>query len=369
MKITFPHMGSTHIGIKCLFDELGVETVIPPKISKKTLEIGTKYAPELICLPLKITLGNYIESIERGADTIVVTGSCGPCRYGYYSEVQKEILKDLGHDVEMVVLEAPHGNIPEFLKRVHKISNTKNPLKIAKSLKNAAKVLKRLNEIEAQMLQLRPHEMNKGDFDQVYKQLIKNLENSCGAKEMLINIEGAFKHIIGIPLKRKEDALKVGIVGEIYTVIEDAANVDIGKKLNDMGVEVYKSHSASEWLTENIFYRSIGLTSEQKIEEASDPYMKTLIGGHAKETIGHTVLYSERGFDGVIQVLPFTCMPEIVSMSILPRVQQDHNIPVLSLIIDELTGEAGYLTRVEAYIDLLRNRRESKKDEKMLSRH
>ncbi|MTI57669.1 CoA protein activase [Geosporobacter ferrireducens] len=369
MKITFPHMGNTHIGIKCLFDELGVETVIPPKISKKTLEIGTKYAPELICLPLKITLGNYIESIERGADTIVVTGSCGPCRYGYYSEVQKEILKDLGHKVEMVVLDAPQGDIPEFLRRVHKISNTKNPFKIGKSLKNAAKVLKKLNDFEGHVLQLRPHEAVKGDFDQTYKQLIRDLEKSNGAKEMLAYIETAFNRIKNIPQKRKEDVLKVGIVGEIYTVIEDAANVDIGKKLNDMGVEVYKSHSASEWLTENLFYRSVGLTSEKKIEEASDPYMKTLIGGHAKETIGHTVLYAERGFDGVIQVLPFTCMPEIVSMSILPKVQQDHHIPVLSLIIDELTGEAGYLTRIEAYIDLLRNRRENKKDEKMLSRH
>lgn len=361
-------MGNTHIAIKCLFDELGVETVVPPKISKKTLEIGTKYAPELICLPLKITLGNYIESIERGADTIVITGSCGPCRYGYYSEVQKEILKDLGHKVEMVVLDAPQGNIPEFLKRVHKIANTKNPLKIGKSIKNAAKVLKKLNDFEGHVLKLRPHEAVKGDFDQVYKQLIWDLEKSNGAKEMLTYIEAAFNHIKGIPINKKEDVLKVGIVGEIYTVIEDAANVNIGKKLNDMGVEVYKSHSASEWLTENLFYRSVGLTSEKKIDEASDPYMKTLIGGHAKETIGHTVLYAERGFDGVIQVLPFTCMPEIVSMSILPRVQQDHNIPVLSLIIDELTGEAGYLTRIEAYIDLLRNRRENRKDEKMLSR-
>ena len=85
-------MGRMYIPVKALFDELGVDIVIPPKISKKTLEIGLKTCPEMACLPLKVTIGNYVESIKRGADTIVLSGSCGPCRFGYYGVVQKEIL-------------------------------------------------------------------------------------------------------------------------------------------------------------------------------------------------------------------------------------------------------------------------------------
>jgi predicted nucleotide-binding protein (sugar kinase/HSP70/actin superfamily) len=50
-------------------------------------------------------------------------------------------------------------------------------------------------------------------------------------------------------------------------------------------------------------------------------------------------------------------MPEIVAESILPSIERDLNIPVLTLIIDEMTGEAGYLTRLEAYTDLLYKRR------------
>ena len=53
-------------------------------------------------------------------------------------------------------------------------------------------------------------------------------------------------------------------------------------------------------------------------------------------------------------------MPEIVAESILPAVERDFDIPVLTLIIDEMTGEAGYFTRVEAFIDLLYRRREQK---------
>ena len=50
--------------------------------------MGTKHAPETICLPLKIMIGNFIESIEEGADTILLTGSCGLVD-GYYSILRK----------------------------------------------------------------------------------------------------------------------------------------------------------------------------------------------------------------------------------------------------------------------------------------
>jgi predicted nucleotide-binding protein (sugar kinase/HSP70/actin superfamily) len=367
MKITFPHIGNSYIPIKAMFDDLGVETIVPPRCSKKTLELGTKYSPELICLPLKITLGNYLESIEKGADTIVITGGCGPCRFGYYCEVQREILKDLGYDVDIVVIEAPQGDKSELLRRVSKLANTKNVIKIGKSLKNAITILKKLNKLEEMVLEIRPYEISENKIDDIYNGVIKNLEASIGSKEMINHLNNALGAIQEVPLDRNRDVLKIGLVGEIYTVIEDFSNLDIGKKLNKMGVEVHKSLSTGEWITDMLFYRSLGLSKEAKIWEAAKPYVKTCIGGHARETVGNTVLYSQMGYDGVIQLMPFTCMPEIVAMSLMPSIQVDNNIPVLTLIIDEMTGEGGYLTRLEAFIDLLRNRKEKKQYEEVLS--
>ncbi len=366
MKVTFPHMGNTYLPVKALFDDLGVETVIPQRNSKKTIELGMKYAPELICLPLKLNLGNYIETVERGADTIVVTGSCGPCRYGYYAEVHKEIFKDLGIDAEFVVLEAPEGDIPEFYRRICKVANTKNIVKIANCLKNGIKVLRRMNDFEEMVLKTRPYEKNRGAVDSIMEELLGNLEHSTGSKRMLQLIDIAANNLKLLPL-RKYDALKVGIVGEIYTVIEDYSNLDIGKKLNDMGVEVHKSHTAGEWILENLVFRSLGKSREEEVREAAKPYMSNFIGGHARETLGNTILYEKQSYDGVIQVLPFGCMPEIVAMSILPTIQEDKNFPILTLIIDEMTGEAGYVTRLEAYVDLLKSRKEKRQNEKMLS--
>lgn len=89
MKITFPHLGNTYICVKAMLDDLGLDYVIPPLNNKLALELGTKYAPELACLPLKINIGNYIQAYREGADTILMAGGCGPCRFGYYCEVQR----------------------------------------------------------------------------------------------------------------------------------------------------------------------------------------------------------------------------------------------------------------------------------------
>jgi predicted nucleotide-binding protein (sugar kinase/HSP70/actin superfamily) len=115
-----------------------------------------------------------------------------------------------------------------------------------------------------------------------------------------------------------------------------------------MGVEVDRKVTVSNWIIEHILKKGLHLPRDMAYAEAAKPWLGTMIGGHAQETLGHTVLYSRNRYDGVIQIFPFSCMPEIVAESILPAVERELGIPVLTLIIDEMTGEAGYLTRVEA---------------------
>ena len=51
-------------------------------------------------------------------------------------------------------------------------------------------------------------------------------------------------------------------------------------------------------------------------------------------------------------------MPEIVAKSIITSVSRDLDFPVMTLVLDEMTGEAGFITRLEAFVDLLERRRE-----------
>jgi predicted nucleotide-binding protein (sugar kinase/HSP70/actin superfamily) len=61
-----------------------------------------------------------------------------------------------------------------------------------------------------------------------------------------------------------------------------------------------------------------------------------------------------------VQLAPFACIPEIVAKSIIPSISRDLDIPVLTLFIDEQTGKAGVQTRLEAFVDLLQKKRDTR---------
>ncbi|MCX8130365.1 MAG: CoA protein activase [Clostridia bacterium] len=358
MKITFPHMGNTYIVAKALLDDLGTEYVIPPFNSKKTLEIGTKYAPEMACLPLKINIGNYIQAYERGADSILITGGCGPCRFGYYCEMHREILSDNGYKMDVVAIEWPDDGLKEFARRIKKIAGSMNLYKVTKAVANATIISKQVDELEHLSFKVRPREINKGSTDSVYKAFLNKVKGVKGSGAIKKLIEETRNELLNLPQDTNFVPLKVGIVGEIYTTIDPYTNFNIAAKLGNMGVEVERSVTVSGWIIEHMLKNALHLPRDKSYEEAAKPYLGRMIGGHAQETVGNAVLYAKKGYDGVIQVYPLTCMPEIVAASILPAVERDYNIPIMTLIIDELSGEAGYQTRIEAFVDLLVKRRE-----------
>ncbi|NMB95226.1 MAG: CoA protein activase, partial [Clostridiaceae bacterium] len=342
MKVTFPHMGNMYICVKALLDDLNIDYVIPPFTSKRTLEIGTRYVPECACLPLKITLGNLLEAKQLGADTVLMAGGCGPCRFGYYCEMHREILYDLGTNMKVFTLEPPHGDIKEFFKKIRELTNGAGVLKILNAITNATRIAIAVDELERLAFRLRPREIEKGSVNNIYRQFKKEIVNSKGSKEIMKSIRETERKLSQIKINENLRPLKIGIVGEIYTTIDDYTSFGIQQKLGGMIVEVHRYVTVSNWITEHMIKQSLKLPRDLSYAKAARPYLGTMIGGHAQETIGNTIIYARNGYDGVIQIYPLTCMPEIVAESILPAVEKDYDIPVLTLIIDEMTGEAGY---------------------------
>ena len=99
---------------------------------------------------------------------------------------------------------------------------------------------------------------------------------------------------------------------------------------------------------------------EDAVAAAARPFLNQKIGGDGLLSVGATVIYARRGFDAVVHLLPFTCMPEVIAKGILGRVSSESGLPVLSLSIDEQTGRAGVETRLEAMMDLAWSNRRAK---------
>jgi len=353
-------MGNTYITAKALLDDLGLEYIIPPFSVKKALEIGTKYAPEFACLPLKINLGNFIQAYQQGADTILITGGRGPCRFGYYCEMHREILRDNGYDMDVIALEVPNGDLKEFFRRIKKLAGTLNIHKLCKIAANVTLVAKMVDELESFVFRTRPRELEKGSTDKIYGRFLKDVMKVKGSAEIMSLVKKTIEEISRLNIDNTVKPFKIGIVGEIYTTIDINSSFEIESKLGSMGAEIHRPVNVSGWIIEHIIKHALHLPRNLRYAEAAKPYLGTMIGGHAQETVGNTVLFAKDGFDGVIQIYPLTCMPEIVAQSILPAIERDFDIPILTLIIDEMTGEAGCYTRLEAFMDLLQKRRERK---------
>lgn len=360
MKITFPHMGNVHFAAKALFSDLGVDYVIPPISSKASLEIGSLHSGEEMCLPFKIMIGNYMHAIENGADTVIITGSCGPCRFGEYCELQMNLLNKLGHNLDFIVVDSPGDiGVKELLSRLGRISGNSNISRLnkIKAVFNAVKIVNLIDEIEAKARYLAGFEENKGECKKLWNECKQEASNCADGNSMIKLLNSYERRFNSIKLDNTKNPIKIAIIGEIYTVIEPFSNLYIEDKLMDYGISTKRTLSPSWWL-KNLVLSPTNL-NQLDIKRKAKEYLPLMIGGHARECIGEAVLAYEEGFDGAIQIFPMGCMPEIVSKAILPKISKDKDFPILTLVVDEMTGEAGYITRIEAFVDLLERRKEN----------
>lgn len=357
MRITFPYMGNSPPVFKQILSEIGYDVVVPPPPSKRTLDLGTKYAPEFACIPFKILLGSYLEAIDLGADTIVSTGGVGPCRAGYYGELHRGILNDLGYDVTIIIIEPPLRHPTQFLQAIKLLLNERKvPLwKLPDIFWRGWLKLNAIDHVEKTSHDIRPFEINKGETTFVFRQCMEEFDVASSRAEIKQATENSLRKLSAIPQDRSREPLKIGLIGEIYVVLEPFANHDVQVKLEEMGVLVDRSIYLAEWTRNNAIKNR-----EYEVKRAAEPFLSELVGGHGRNSIGETVLYAQQGFDGVIQLAPFACIPEIVAKSILPYVSRKLNIPVMTLFLDEQTGEGGIRTRLEAFVDMLGQRRNKK---------
>ncbi|MFZ3131644.1 MAG: CoA protein activase [Desulfosporosinus sp.] len=360
MKVTFPHMGNAWIVIQTLFESLNVEVVIPPINSKRAMQLGTRLAPESACLPLKLNLGNYIEAANEGADTIVITGGIGPCRFGYYGEVERQILRDAGYAYDVVTLEPPDGSLLGLAGRIRYLAGSKNSwVKILQTIRFAYLKSVALDRVEDLIHAARPRLPEPRETEKLYedaKTRIAQTMTDIGVKDTVRWVQESIRdRLEGLnPSERVCKPLRIGIIGEIYTILDPYTSVGIEEELGRLGVEVDRSIYLSGWIGNHIFQGlTQGYRSIKSYPGHAKPYLPHFVGGHGQETVGAAVKFAQEGFDGIIQIFPLSCMPEIVAASVLPKVREAYKVPIMTLIVDEHTGHTGMQTRLEAFVDLL----------------
>ncbi|XOB41522.1 MAG: acyl-CoA dehydratase activase-related protein [Candidatus Nealsonbacteria bacterium] len=355
--ITFPNCGYTWIAGKAFLEKLGFNVLIPPPISKHTEKLGVKYSPTDACYPYKLTLGNMIECLEKGATVIIMAGGKGSlCRLRYYSKLQRITLKKIGYKFRIITASNPQDAIKTLKKANPKIS-------LKKSLKPIPffwRKLKVIEKIEILARKTRPYELRKGESSKVMEEALKEVDKAQTLKEMsLLNlkINEMFK-IIKRDKKDPHDILKVGILGEAFCVLEPFVNKNIESKLGERGVLVSQKTSEAGWLLASVKLNFPRWWIKHMI---APQYLKVPGGGEDQQSIGKAILYGKEGYDGLILIQPRGCMPENIAQMFLPTISQKYNIPFLALSFDENTSETAIDNRIEAFVEMIKRKKEREK--------
>ena len=350
-RASFPHLGNYSVPVTTLASMLDCEIIHPPRMTRKTLELGARHSPEFVCVPFKYNLGNFIESLEVGANLLFQAG--GGCRYGYYAEVQEAILRDLGYEFEMVKLIGSFG-----VREHYRSFKSRNPRltmwRAYRHYRLAMSQTRALDRVEDYVRRNVGFEVEKGAFESVLERFLVDL---AAAREpaAVETLESAYMdEFRSIPTERTDDLLKVGIVGEFYVLMEPFSNFFVERELAARGVEVHRYVSVS-----NMFDGSgkNKIPHLRELIEHADPYLRYHIGADGTDSVATTNQLMKQGFDGVLHLKPFGCMPEVNAMAALQRLSREHTFPVLFISFDAQTSETGLATRLDAFCDMLRMRK------------
>lgn len=359
MKIAVPRAGSLPYMAEELAGRIGLDYIEAPQYSDNSIREGVSMSPEFFCFPMKVLLGNAAEALEEGADTLVTVAGFGPCRFSYFAEMQKRILERKGYDFKMIVFDSPRDSLKSFFHNMRELKPD-NGINLPGMIREASMALRKgwlYDEIEKRAMALRGIEAEEGETDKAVRDALAILAGASSKRE----IEAAAREIRDrfqrLPVESGRPHIKIGLVGEILTVLEPYFNFNAVKWLAKNGAVMERSVHISDIFTPLGRNPVYGLT-DGEILHAAKPYLCHEVGGHGLLSVGAAALFARRRFDAIIHFHPFTCMPEVIARTIFVRISKEFDVPILSISIDEQTGRAGTETRLEALMELVWARKE-----------
>ena len=303
------------------FTDLGIEVVLSDNTTKKTISDGASLVVTETCLPVKVFVGHVLNLINKGVKNIFVPSiqSIAPKIYNCSKirglpDLIRNIIKDDFNLIEATYDKSEKNmDIEDFAQEIA----LQFEIKDIEAIKNAIKAGNIVQNNFNVMVQ------NGLDFDEALK----------NAKALRVII----------PPKKETKPIKVALIGHGYNIYDKRVCMDITKKLEDMDVQVYNAYQ---------------LTQEQ-LQGGMNALNTTLYWANQYEMTGCAGHYfQDEKIDGVITITAFGCGPDSLMLEDIRRKGKDFSKPLLNLTIDEHTGEAGFITRLEAFCDMLyRNKR------------
>lgn len=280
-------------------EECGFTTVVSPPTNRRILERGVALAVDESCLPMKVLLG-HIDALAGRCDAVFVP------RQEAFERGEHLCVKFMGaYDIVRNTL--PDLTLVTYdVNAEHGIDERRSMIAMARALGVHAGVARRA-------------------FDRA----------------------AAAQHAHEVELARLQESVaeaprtgdvRILVVGHSYNLADELIGAPILSYLRTLGAEVVTSDEVDKALA-------------RRRGAAMSPTMKWR---YNKELLGSIELYRDL-VDGIVFVVTFPCGPDSLMAELCAR--RIEGIPMTTLVLDELAGEAGVRTRLESFVDILRERR------------
>jgi predicted CoA-substrate-specific enzyme activase len=393
-RVFLPHMTDHALALVAAFEACGGEAETLPESDEETLELGRRLTSGKECYPLILTTGDLAKLVQRAdfdpeKSAFFMPSGDGPCRFGQYHRFHRLVLDDLGYPQMPVYSPDQSETMYQELGMVG-----------GDYTRIAWRGVVAIDLLEKKLRETRPYESRAGDTDEIYRHYLQEVHHALRDRgDITATLREARRALDDVALNGVGQRPLVGIVGEIYTRANRFANENAVREIEALGGEVWMPPIA-EWLLyvnftskrrarvykryrlllqillkeyfqnkdehmlEEIFKGSVRNLKEPTIPQTlalAQNYLDSSFEGEAILSIGKSRDFIRKGVSGLVNIMPFTCMPGTVVNSLFRRFQEEHNnIPFLNLAYDG-QEQTHTRTRLEAFMYQVRQFKERRR--------
>ncbi len=360
----------------------GVDVQLMPDSDEQSLDLGRRYTKGKECLPAVITTGDIVKkATDRDFDpnrsAFFMPSAGGPCRFGLYHQLHRLVLDDLGMTNVPVYSPNQSYTLYEELGVIGKDFS-----------KLAWKGVVAVDLLIKFLLETRPYVQDKDLVNRSYKHYLQAISNRLAEGGDPVDIvQEASRYFRDFPGRSEQQKPRIGIVGEIYVRSNPFANEFIVQNLESLGVEVwlptigewihYVNYTSrieawaegdkkrwlnmlmqtalQDWMEKkmekksNGWLRSIPEPKVKDLLREAKPYIHPRFEGEAILSVGKSLDYMYKDVQGLVNVIPFTCMPGGVVDAMFKRIKKVKDIPMLTVAFDG-QRETNTRNRLEAFV-------------------
>ncbi|MGD2079856.1 MAG: acyl-CoA dehydratase activase [Nitrospirota bacterium] len=388
--VFIPHMADHAYALAAAFERAGVPAEVLPQSDRESVDVGMRYVSGKECYPCIVTTGDMVKrtlqpDFRPEESAFFMPSGTGPCRFGQYNVFHTQVLESVGFNNVPVL--APNQD-KDFYKELGMLGKD--------FARDAWYGIVAIELLEKSLRETRPYEKNKGETDRLYGEYLERAYTSLRGMDGAIEdvLVSARRDFEDIPTHDEPKPL-VGIMGEIFVRCNRFSNEDLVRKVESLGGEVWLA-PVEEWiyyvsvmglrkalikkdvsaiidtLIKDLFKKSVERKYARHFEgflrtlhepptkrilENAAPYVPDSFEGETVLSIGKAVDFAEKGCSGVINAMPFGCMPGTIVTALMRAVSRDFDLPAISIPYDG-TESSAIEMQLEAFMDQARTKAE-----------